>query len=89
MESTLYVLSFQMVCFYLVTTGWIFDISLCENSIKIDEAGTGMRDTVMTRTVSFRASFNFQVEASHEALRIEHVRYSCHIWHSIDGNNNK
>ena len=33
MESTSYVLSFQMVFFYLVTTGWIFDISLCENSI--------------------------------------------------------
>ena len=35
MESTSYVLSFRMVFFYLVTTGWIFDISLlCENSIK-------------------------------------------------------
>ena len=33
MESTSYVLSFLMVFFYLVTTGWIFDISLCENSI--------------------------------------------------------
>ena len=33
MESTSYVLSFRMVFFYLVTTGWIFDISLCENSI--------------------------------------------------------
>ena len=34
MESTSYVLSFRMVfIFYLVTTGWIFDISLCENSI--------------------------------------------------------
>ena len=34
-ESTSYVLSFQMVFFrYLVTTGWIFDISLlCENSM--------------------------------------------------------
>ena len=30
MESTSYVLSFRMV---FVTTGWIFDISLCENSI--------------------------------------------------------
>ena len=28
-----YVLSFRMVFFYLVTTGWILDISLCENSI--------------------------------------------------------
>ena len=27
-------LSFRMVFFYLVTTGWIFDISLYENSIK-------------------------------------------------------
>ena len=26
--STSYVLSFQMMVFYLVTTGWIFDISL-------------------------------------------------------------
>ena len=34
MESASYVLSFRMVLFYLVTTGWIFDISLlCENSI--------------------------------------------------------
>ena len=33
MEITSYVLSFRMVFFYLVTKGWIFDISLCENSI--------------------------------------------------------
>ena len=33
MESTSYVFSFRIVFFYLVTTGWIFDISLCENSI--------------------------------------------------------
>ena len=34
MESTPYVFSFRMVFFYLVTAGWIFDISLlCENSI--------------------------------------------------------
>ena len=32
-ESTSYVLSFRMVFFYLVTTGWIFDFSSCENSI--------------------------------------------------------
>ena len=32
MESTSYVLSFRMVFFYLVTTGWIF--YLRENSIK-------------------------------------------------------
>ena len=34
MESTSYVLSFRMVFFYLVTTGWIFDISLYKNSVK-------------------------------------------------------
>ena len=34
MESTSYVLSFQMVFFYLVTTSWGFDISLCKNSVK-------------------------------------------------------
>ena len=33
MESTSCVLSFRMVFFYLVTTGRVFDISLCENSI--------------------------------------------------------
>ena len=33
MESTSYVSPFKMLFFYLVTTGWIFDISLCENSI--------------------------------------------------------
>ena len=32
-ESTSYVFPFRMVFYYLVTTGWIFDISLCENSI--------------------------------------------------------
>ena len=33
LESTSYALPFRMVFFYLVTTGSIFDISLCENSI--------------------------------------------------------
>ena len=33
MEGTSYVFSFRMVFFYLVTTGWIFDISLYEKSI--------------------------------------------------------
>ena len=36
MESTSYVLSFRTVFFYLVTKGWIFDISLLfENSTNI------------------------------------------------------
>ena len=34
MESTSYVFAFRMVFFYLVTKGWIFDISLRENSTK-------------------------------------------------------
>ena len=33
MESTSYVFSFRLVFFYLVTTGWVFDISSSENSI--------------------------------------------------------
>ena len=38
MESTSYVLSFRMVFFYLGTSGWIFDSSLCENSINQSRA---------------------------------------------------
>ena len=33
MERTSYVLSFLMVFFYLVATGWILYFSLCENQI--------------------------------------------------------
>ena len=33
MESTSHVFPFRIVFFYLVATSWIFDISLCENSI--------------------------------------------------------
>ena len=33
MKSTSYAISFRIVYFYLVTTSWVFDISLCENSI--------------------------------------------------------
>ena len=39
MESTSYVLSYRMVFFYLVTTCWIFYISLCENSINQSKKG--------------------------------------------------
>ena len=34
MESTSYVFPFRMVLFYFVTTGWMSDIRVCENSIK-------------------------------------------------------
>ena len=37
MDGKSYVFPFRVVFFYLVTTGWIFDISLCENSIKYSE----------------------------------------------------
>ena len=38
-ESTSYVLSFRMVFFYLMTTGWVFYISLCENLINQSKCG--------------------------------------------------
>ena len=39
-ESTSCVFPFRMVFFYLVTTGWVFDISSCENSINtINQSG--------------------------------------------------
>ena len=42
MESTSYVFSFRMVFFYLVTTGWIFDINLlCEDSINRSKLASG------------------------------------------------
>ena len=41
-ESTSYVLSFRMV-FYLVTTGWSFYISLCENSTINQSKPMGLR----------------------------------------------
>ena len=40
MESTSYVLSFMSVFFYLVTTSWIFDVTLCENSIIQSNVGS-------------------------------------------------
>ena len=48
MESTPYVLSFRMVFFYLVTTGWIFYISLlCENS-------TNRKSKLSSQAISFQ-----------------------------------
>ena len=44
MESTSYVFSFRIVFFYLVTTRWIFYISLCKNSI-INHDLTRMENT--------------------------------------------
>ena len=43
MESTSNVISFRMVFFYLVITGWIFDISLCENSVDQSNQSTSVR----------------------------------------------
>ena len=61
MESTPYVLSFQMVFFYLMTTGWVFDISLCENSINQSimehESTAGINSLVLTEiSESWRTS---------------------------------
>ena len=49
-ESTSYFLSFRMVSFYLVTTGWIFDISLCENSIN--------QSIMSTEELNFKSRIN-------------------------------
>ena len=37
MESISYVFSFRVVFFFFVTTGRIFYISLCDNSIKLNK----------------------------------------------------
>ena len=48
MENTPYVLSFRMVFFYLVTTGWIIDISLNKNSdIKKQYNGGSLPDFIL------------------------------------------
>ena len=53
MENTSYVLSFRMVFFYVMTTGWIFYISLCANSIKNQNQINAVFDnTVYTVTSS-------------------------------------
>ena len=52
-ESTSYVISSRMVFFYLVTTGWIFDISLCENSINQSKTMFSLFQVVDAYFVSF------------------------------------
>ena len=61
LESTSYVFPFRMVFFYLVTTGWIFYISLiCENSINqlIKQSGTSafFRGTIIGSQSRIRES---------------------------------
>ena len=56
MESTSYVFPFRMVFFYLVTTGWMFDISLCviiQSIIKNLSAGCSV-----TVVLNFARSLN-------------------------------
>ena len=45
LDSMLYVLSFRMVFFYLVTTAWIFDISLCDNLINSTKSNKKYKGT--------------------------------------------
>ena len=49
MESTSYVFSFRVVFIYLVTTGWIFNLSLCENLIKKNQIATGVCHALLMR----------------------------------------
>ena len=58
MESTSYVLSFRMVFFYLVATGWIFDISLCENSVNQSGGVLRMSQRAFTESFSSRYGVN-------------------------------
>ena len=52
MESTSsYVVSFRMVFFFFVTTGWIFGISSCKNSIT-----QSINERVLLRLPEFRAT---------------------------------
>ena len=52
MESTLYVFPFWMVFLYLVNTGWIFDIRLCENSINQSIIAIAERPDNLSVTIS-------------------------------------
>ena len=57
MESTSYVFPFWVVFFYLVTTGGIFDISLCENLInQINYDNTRQLDTAVHYHISIHYS---------------------------------
>ena len=60
MESTSYVLSFRMVFFYLVTTGWIFYNSLlCEDSINQSNQYKGELQTPQALLISTIISSEF------------------------------
>ena len=92
-ESTSYVLSFRMVFFYLVTTGWIFGISLlCENStnqsinnMKVGWRGTGLsnpsRETKHSGANADRKIFIFPCSADHEQDWQPYLAdaYSCYM----------
>ena len=61
-RSTSYVFYFRMVFFYLITTGWIFDISLlCENSI---DQSINQSIKYLTYSITFRMK-----DHEREALR--------------------
>ena len=58
MESTSYVLSFRMVFFYLVNTGWIFYISLRDNSINQINHGALIYDFPIERQPLITQQYN-------------------------------
>ena len=66
-ESTSYILSFRMVLFYLVTTGWIFDISLNYVRIQsINQSKFNLASTwrlLRTQVISNHAVFFAQRES--------------------------
>ena len=63
---TSYVLSFRMMFFYLVTTGWIFDISLCENSINqsINQSNSKIRISRVRLSILLVVSWKINISLS-------------------------
>ena len=61
MESTSYVFSFRMVFFYLVTTGWIFDISLRENSTNQSIGNLWHQDDVFGYELQFLSAVGISI----------------------------
>ena len=71
METTSYVLSSRKVFFYLVTTGWSFDISLCKNSIQFNST---QFNSIQFNSVQFNSiqysSQGFSYDGQHKSAHI-------------------
>ena len=70
-----YVLSFRMVFFYLVTTGWIFDISLCENLINQIKYSLVHHTTVQYSTVQ-RSTVQYSTVQQYNTVQYSTVQHS-------------